>query len=89
MVSSTPLFIGMLFQQCRAEEKHWSMAVSSMLSDAKAMVFNHSECPRTHHERPPPTPTPRAHLHHTSAWEVEIQPHAVCAGVVHAWAVYL
>lgn len=53
------------------------MAVSSILSDAKAVVFNHSECLRTHHERPPPTPTPRAHSHHQNAWELQTQPHVV------------
>ena len=38
------------YEWCRAEEKHWRglrRAVSSILSDAKAVVVNHSECLRT------------------------------------------
>ena len=51
------------YEWCRAEEKHWRglrMAVSSILSDAKAVVVDHSECLRTsrtatnaHHPRHP------------------------------------
>jgi hypothetical protein len=77
------------YKWCRALEEDWRelhMAVSSMVSDAKAVVsttVNVSEpITNTHHlpptaYRPPPTRTPRAHSHHSTPWELQLQPHAV------------
>ena len=80
------------YEWCRAEEKHWRglrMAVSSILSDAKAVVVNHSECLRTANRderRTPTTHAPtRSHIAHASTvWDLDTP--TPCAGIVRAWA---